>query len=427
MPSKSHRNGRFKRQRLPGSEGSPSPSPGPPLSSSSEGPAERFRQLLEDHVMVHSPAAQDSDNLACPFVKHNPGRYAYVVNSCTETGFKDVGSLRDHIKRVHSRKYGCTECYSHRFNCGKKQLGQAKQKHQGAKECKESKKKLDERKESSEPEWMTEAQEREYETLDLRRVRLDNLKESFREIYTHLWPESKADVSTIPTHCYGPGFLVSTFVIDQILEQLHIRQTRRSLSSRLPSQQPPYEQDTAETEDDRSPQPPGENLDGILGANGFDYSVYVPDPAPTAFISSNNTSSNNYPDNNSSISNNDHFIMSPAAAPDEPRVPPFSYIIPGSTGPSNQDSAYGTNLSDENEGYKTQQYHQSYHSHNAASFPLTNWDRAGPSGPEQNPPAGDDIHLDEEGVGDEPGSFYCSSYFPAEGGRYDGVLHSTSR
>ncbi|KAK8072363.1 hypothetical protein PG996_005711 [Apiospora saccharicola] len=278
MPSKSHRNGRFKRQRLPGSEGSPSPSPGPPLSSSSEGPAERFRQLLEDHVMVHSPAAQDSDNLACPFVKHNPGRYAYVVNSCTETGFKDVGSL---------------SAFS--------QLGQAKQKHQGAKECKESKKKLDERKESSEPEWMTEAQEREYETLDLRRVRLDNLKESFREIYTHLWPESKADVSTIPTHCYGPGFLVSTFVIDQILEQLHIRQTRRSLSSRLPSQQPPYEQDTAETEDDRSPQPPGENLDGILGANGFDYSVYVPDPAPTAFISSNNTSSNNYPDNNSSM------------------------------------------------------------------------------------------------------------------------------
>ncbi|KAK8122301.1 hypothetical protein PG984_010971 [Apiospora sp. TS-2023a] len=452
--SSSKKASKLKRQRPLGSEGSPSPSPGPLRSSSSEDPAERFRQLLEDHVMAHSPAAQDSDNLACPFVKHDPGRYAYVVNSCTETGFKDVGSLRDHIKRVHSRKYGCTECYSHRFNCGKKQLGQAKQKHQGQKECKESKKKLDERKDASEPEWMTEAQEREYETLDLRRVRLDNLKESFREIYTHLWPESKADVSTIPTHCYGPGFLVSTFVIDQILEQLHIGQTRRSLSSRLPSQQPPYEQDTAETEDDPSPQPPGENIDGILGANGFDYSVYVPDPAPTAFIASNNASSNNYPDNNSSMfdnppdtylppgsfyssqpvptfgggsSNNDHFIMSPAAAPDEPRVPPFSYIIPGSTGPSNQDSAYGTNLSDENEGYKPQQHHPSYHSHNAASFPLTNWDRAGPSGPEQNPPAGDDIHLDEEGVGDELGNFYCSNYFPAEGGRFDGVLHSTSR
>lgn len=94
MPSKSHRIGRLKRQRLPGSEGSHSPSPGPPLPSSPDNPAESFHQLLRDHVMTHSPAAQDSENLACPFVKHNPGRYAYVVNSCTETGFKDVGSLR---------------------------------------------------------------------------------------------------------------------------------------------------------------------------------------------------------------------------------------------------------------------------------------------------------------------------------------------
>ncbi|KAK7914623.1 hypothetical protein PG985_012326 [Apiospora marii] len=444
MPSKSHRNGKLKRQRLPASEGSPSPSPGPPLSSSSENPAERFRQLLRDHVMANSPAAQDSDNLACPFVKHDPGRYAYVVNSCTETGFKDVGSLRDHIKRVHSRKYGCTECYSHRFNCGKKHLVQAKAKHQGQKECKESREKLDDRDDASEPEWMTEEQEREYETLDLRRVRLDNLKESFREIYTHLWPESKADVSTIPTHCYGPGFLVSTFVIDQILEQLNNGQTRRPTLGRLPSQQPPCEQDSPETED-TSPQPPEENLACILEASGFAYSAYVPDPTPGAFIASNNNNgSNNYPGNSSMYTNppetylspgsfyssqpvptfggssNDQFIMSSPAAQDEPRVPPFSYIIPESTGPSNpsnQDSAYGTNPPDENEGYKTQQP-QHYHPHNSASFQVTNWaalHHAGPSGPEQNPPAGDDIHLDEEGAGDELGSYFNSYFPPTEG------------
>lgn len=344
---------------------------------------------------------------------------------------------------MHSRKYGCTECYSHRFNCGKKQLGQAKAKHQGQKECKESKKKLDDRGGASEPEWMTEEQEREYETLDLRRVRLDNLKESFREIYTHLWPESKADVSSIPTHCYGPGFLVSTYVIDQILEQLNVGHTRRPSSSRLPSQQPPYEQDATENEDDPSPQPPEENLASILGVHGFDYSAYVPDPTSAAFIASNNNGSN-YPDNASMYTNppetymppesfyssqhvstfggssNGRFIMSPAAQ-DEPRVPPFPYSIPGSTGPSNQDSAYGTNPSDENEGFKTQQQHhhkQHYHPHNASSFQVTNWaalHHAGPSGPEQNPPAGDDIHLDEEGAGDELGS-YLSYFSTTEGG-----------
>lgn len=355
---------------------------------------------------------------------------------------------------MHSRNYGCTECYSHRFNCGKKQLGQAKAKHQGQKECKESKKKLDGRDDASEPEWMTEEQEREYETLDLRRVRLDNLKESFQEIYTHLWPESKADVAKIPTHCYGSGFLVSTFVIDQIFAQLDLGQTRRSLPSRLPSQQLPYEPDTAEAEDDPSPQPPEENLVGILGASAFDYSAaYVPDPTSAAFLASNNNNSTNhsYPGTSSMYagapdtylppgsfyspqpvpafggSSNDQFIMSPAAQ-DESRVAPFPYIIPGSTNPSNQDSAYETNPSDENESFKAQHHHQQhYHPHNAA--PFHDWaalHHAGPSGPEQNPPAGDDIQLDEEGAGDELGSYF-TNYFPPDGGRFEGVLDNASR
>ncbi|KAK8064946.1 hypothetical protein PG994_007584 [Apiospora phragmitis] len=431
MSSELHRYSRLKRPRLPGSEGCHSPSPSP-----SENPAERFRQLLSDHVKEYSPAAEDSDNLACPFVKHNPGRYAYVVNSCTETGFKDVGSLRDHIKRVHSRKYGCTECHSHRFNCGKKQLGAAKAKHQSQKECKESKQKRQDRGDASEPEWMTEEQEREYDKLDLRRSRLDNLEESFREIYTHLWPGSKADVSTIPAHSYGSGFLVSMFVIDQVFEKLSMGPTRRLSSGRLPSQQQPsYEQeDATEAEDDPSPQPPADDLAGMLGVDPFDYPTYVTDPtAAPPFIANNGNSyshsmysnpgtylpseSYSQPAGPSQFnSSNDQFVMRPfydgsAIQADEPRVPPFPYTIPVSTNPSNQDSAYGTNpSSDENDCYKTQQLQQHHHYSNAAPQ-VTDWaalQHAGPTGPEQNPPAGDDIHLDEEGAGEE--FTYFNSY-----------------
>ncbi|KAK8074896.1 hypothetical protein PG997_009559 [Apiospora hydei] len=437
MPSKPHRN---KRPRHPDSVGCHSPSPGPPLSGF-DNPAKRFHQLLSDHVMNHSPAAQDSDNLACPFVKHNPGRYAYVVNSCTETGFKDVGSLRDHIKRVHSRKYGCTECHSHRFNCGKKQLSAAKTKHQSQKECKDAKKKREDREDredASEPEWMTEEQEREYDKLDLRRSRLDNLEESFREIYTHLWPECKADLSTIPAHCYGSGFLVSMFVIDQIFEKLSIGSTRRRSLSRLPSQQLPYEQDTTETEDDPSPPPPPEeHLAGMLGTSPFDYPTYVNDPTAAPFMANgNNTSyahsmyanpgtylsSENYSQPGGLLQfngGNDQFVMSPfyddsATQADEPRVPPFPYTIPVSTNPSQQDSAYGTTPSDENEGYKTQQQQQQPHHHyHGAALQVTDWaalHHAGPTGPEHNPPTSDDIHLDEEGAVEDFG--YLSGCLP---------------
>ncbi|KAK6820643.1 hypothetical protein PG995_003705 [Apiospora arundinis] len=208
MPGKSHRNPRRKRQRELTSEGHHSPSPEPRPSDF----ASDFNQALSDYVIANSPPAQDSNSLACPFLKHDPKRYAYVKNSCTETGFKDVGSLRDHIKRVHSRKFGCTECFTHRFNCAKKKLNATKVKHQSQDECRDlTKKRVENGITAAEPvEWMSEEQEREYEKLDLRKTRQSTPEESFREIYTHLWPESNDDESSIPDYRHESGFLVSS-------------------------------------------------------------------------------------------------------------------------------------------------------------------------------------------------------------------------
>lgn len=92
-----------KRQRGLTSEGhhSPSPAPQPSTSSSSSSStfqssdvAGQFNQALLDYVKDNSPAAGELDYLACPFLKHDPKRYAFVKNSCTETGFKNAGSLK---------------------------------------------------------------------------------------------------------------------------------------------------------------------------------------------------------------------------------------------------------------------------------------------------------------------------------------------
>ncbi|KAK8851538.1 hypothetical protein PGQ11_014017 [Apiospora arundinis] len=432
MPSKSHKNNGPKRKRLQGSVGHPSPSPGPsspppPPSSPSENTRkviELFRQVLSDHVM-----GRDSGNLACPFLKHDPGRYASVINSCTITGFKDVGSLRDHIKRVHSRKFGCTECFNHRFNCAKGKLKAAKIKHQALEECKESKTKREKSTEADvdTAEWMSEEQERDYEILDLRKARQNNLKESFREIYTHLWPESKE----IPDYSYGSGFIISMPVIEQVLEKMTLGPTGiLSSTGFLNQHSSSYEQGTMaepEPEEDPTPQEQQEELSGMPRDDDSFYASFMVGPSTAVatgivnrnyqdispYCNNSNNPERTYPPSGSfslhlasslNNSNNDQSTMNASftthAPMADPRVQPFSFNMPASTGQSNTDSGYGTVRSTGNDnGCKPPaQIHQQRAHHD---FPPleNNWvalrHTGGPPGPE-DPPEGEDIQLDEE-------------------------------
>ncbi|KAK8000028.1 hypothetical protein PG990_012628 [Apiospora arundinis] len=393
MPSKSHKNNGPKRKRLQGSVGHPSPSPGPPSpppppSSPSQNNQEftdQFRRVLFQHVMDSSPdARKDSGNLACPFLKHDPERYAFVKNSCTVTGFKDVGSLRDHIKRVHSRKFGCTECFDHRFNCAKGKLKAAKFKHQALEECKESKMKREQSTgadvEAAEPvEWMSEEQEKDYDILDLRKTRQNNPKESFREIYTHLWPESKE----IPDYRHLTGFIISLPVIEQVLAKMTLGPIGISSSTGLLSQQrSSYEQGTMaepEPEKDRTPQGQQEEPPDMLKGNGPFYSPFIDDPSTAGIIN------RSFP---------------PRETVADSRVPPFTYSMAAPTGRSNTDSGYETITTTENDsGQKPQTQLPQQRSHHDLVPSGNNWMAlqhiGGPYGPE-DPPEGEDIQLDEE-------------------------------
>ena len=361
---------------------------------------------------------------------------------------------------MHSLKHGCTNCHSHRFNVGEKELAEAKAKHR--KECKGPKKKEEAQKNTPEPlEWMTEEQEKDYEKLDLRKSRQDNLKETFQKIYSHLWPKSVP----VPDYRHGAGSRVSVFIAIQVLEKMSIESietAKRPSSASLQSQQPlSYGKDAAvesEHEEDRimgQEEPadmpgasdpycsdfmndPGTNTSlmaatnnnsNYLGATSF-YGNSINTPEPSSYLPasyppqliphlSHNSSSGNDQLNMSQPVFAEHVNMAHPAD-----MKPFPYTLPRSTGPSqsHSDSGYATNPPADNDGYnirppyRPQQQYSNYghgHGHNAnllGSDCLVFKHTGGSCGPD-NPPDGEDLQVDEDNGEDDLAMF---GGFPAQ-------------
>lgn len=275
--------------------------------------------------------------------------------------------------------------------------------------------------EAAEPvEWMSEEQEKDYDILDLRKTRQNNPKESFREIYTHLWPESKE----IPDYRHLTGFIISLPVIEQVLAKMTLGPIGISSSTGLLSQQrSSYEQGTMaepEPEKDRTPQGQQEEPPDMLKGNGPFYSPFIDDPSTAVdsfipispYCNNNNNAEPTYlpPENFSQLahsfnnSNNDQGIINRSFPPRETvadsRVPPFTYSMAAPTGRSNTDSGYETITTTENDsGQKPQTQLPQQRSHHDLVPSGNNWMAlqhiGGPYGPE-DPPEGEDIQLDEE-------------------------------
>ncbi|KAK1762893.1 hypothetical protein QBC33DRAFT_253387 [Phialemonium atrogriseum] len=123
--------------------------------------------------------------LACPFRRRNPDRYAHVLDyACTGHGFKNIADLRDHIKRVHSDKYGCSEC-KERYQCRDNSFAATEKKHKD--ECKQGAKGLLDVSHFK-PEWMTPEEDRRYFKLDFRRMSGLNAEEQYFKICEAIWP-----------------------------------------------------------------------------------------------------------------------------------------------------------------------------------------------------------------------------------------------
>ncbi|KAK4102504.1 hypothetical protein N658DRAFT_485309 [Parathielavia hyrcaniae] len=57
-------------------------------------------------------AAKGGKKFACPFCKHDPGRYK-SVKTCCGPGWDDVHRVKEHIYRRHSWKSFCPRCFEH--------------------------------------------------------------------------------------------------------------------------------------------------------------------------------------------------------------------------------------------------------------------------------------------------------------------------
>ncbi|KAL5315647.1 hypothetical protein ACEPPN_016517 [Leptodophora sp. 'Broadleaf-Isolate-01'] len=101
------------------------------------------------------PPEQYSEYFACPFAKHCPSRYHHINNACTvPRGFKDIGKLNEHIKRIHSLQYGCLICKKRFQEAKKETIKEIKATHQNASgEC------TAREFTRSDPEWLTQEQE----------------------------------------------------------------------------------------------------------------------------------------------------------------------------------------------------------------------------------------------------------------------------
>lgn len=171
--------------------------------------AQAMQAMLDSLASGDCPESQ-KNNIACPFVQHNPGRYAHVRDTCTTgVGFNNTGKLNEHIKRVHTRTHGCLVC-GHRFTKGK--LGDARAQH--SKDCKPSGDQREYTPDRFSPEWMTEEQERDYSRLVFPRGHQSNgPREVFEQIYMCLWKDTPRDM--IPQHLHKSGPLVSLYEVQQ--------------------------------------------------------------------------------------------------------------------------------------------------------------------------------------------------------------------
>ena len=56
--------------------------------------AQAMQAMLDSLASGDCPESQ-KNNIACPFVQHNPGRYAHVRDTCTTgVGFNNTGKLK---------------------------------------------------------------------------------------------------------------------------------------------------------------------------------------------------------------------------------------------------------------------------------------------------------------------------------------------
>ncbi|KAI1414361.1 hypothetical protein F5Y13DRAFT_178982 [Hypoxylon sp. FL1857] len=165
-------------------------------------PLDEFVEVFDDEAagLTHD---EHKDYLACPFWKHDPTRYIYVKNSCTEgVGFKDIGKLTEHIKRVHCLWNGCEKCRK-RFNqCRMEEVDEEKRKHMA--NCTKPEKELTD----SDAEWMNEVQDAEYRRLNFQRDK-GNPSDSYRKICRALWGSDYQNAIPEPYHL--PGFQLSVF------------------------------------------------------------------------------------------------------------------------------------------------------------------------------------------------------------------------
>ncbi|KXJ96993.1 hypothetical protein Micbo1qcDRAFT_4725 [Microdochium bolleyi] len=178
--------------------------------------------IPEDYPFEHK------DNIACPFPKHNPDRYTHVRESCTiGWGFSDTGKLNEHIRRVHTRSFGCLRC-GHRFtNISKPKLSEAKAAHKCSKETTAGKEfKPDPR---FGPEWLDERQEAAYFDLNFARGNSSEAPQVvFERIFNALWPE--VPQKDIPSHLHMPGFFQATHKVEQMRQEMNrqAKQLRQS-------------------------------------------------------------------------------------------------------------------------------------------------------------------------------------------------------
>ncbi|KAL7625353.1 hypothetical protein AAE478_004569 [Parahypoxylon ruwenzoriense] len=164
--------------------------------------------------------------LACPFWKHDPLRYVHVNNACTEgVGFKDVGKLTEHIRRVHCLRFGCEKCRMRFTKCKAEDVDEEKRKHVA--HCAGPQTQLT----KLDPEWMTEAQDAEYRLLNFQKNK-GTPRGCYEKICRAIFGQNSTNEISEPYH--QPGFHISVFrlVLFRDLDQQILAMSQGSLQGK---------------------------------------------------------------------------------------------------------------------------------------------------------------------------------------------------